>query len=94
MLGSKEKQSVDVVLREYSRAEVDSFLDEITQRITESDDYFMHSMLAINQILRQPKARDWLDDDLKTRIRDLWLKIKSTGLELKDPPILFDRDVV
>lgn len=72
-----------------TKKELTSFLAEIETQLVDSDQNCLHSMLALNEILRQPNASKLLDKGLKTQAKDLWLKIKSTGVELEDPPILF-----
>ena len=75
-----------------TKKEVTAFLAEIENQIVDSDQNYLHSMLALNEVLRQPNAHKVLDKGLKEQARDLWLKIKSTGLELEDPPILFPKE--
>ena len=73
----------------YTRAEVQGILDEIAKKFVASGSAYMHSMLLLNHILRLPNAAELFDDGLKEQARDLWLKVKSTGLQLTDPPLLF-----
>jgi hypothetical protein len=73
----------------YTRSEVREILDAIAHKIIESNTVYMHSMLLINKLLRLPNAREIFDADLKQLARDLWIKMKSTGLQLNDPPLLF-----
>lgn len=73
----------------YTRAEVQEVLDEIAKRFVASGSAYMHSMLLLNHILRLPNASEIFDDGLKDQAKDLWLKVKSTGLQLTDPPLLF-----
>ncbi len=75
--------------KRYNREEAAAFLQEIARRLVSSEDASLHSMLAINQLLRSPGIEMVLDGDLREQARDLWLKIKSTGIHLNDPPLLF-----
>ncbi len=75
--------------KRYTRADIAQFLSEIARSVVSTNTTYMHSMLALNQILRLPYAPEILDQDLKDQMRDLWLKVKSSGLQLVDPPLLF-----
>lgn len=75
--------------KQMTKKEITSFLSEIEQQVIASDKNYLHSMLALNEILRQPNTGKLLDKALKDQAKDLWAKIKSTGIELEDPPILF-----
>jgi hypothetical protein len=40
-------------------------------------------------MMRLPNAAELFDDELKAQMKDLWIKLKSTGIKLTDPPLLF-----
>lgn len=73
-----------------TKEELASFLEIISRKLDTSDDSYLHSMLALNYILRQQNATVMLDENLKQMAREVWKKIQSAGITLKDPPILFD----
>lgn len=73
----------------YTRKEVAGFIAEISKKIVDSNTAFFHSMITLNTLLRLPNAEEIFDEELKEQARDLWLKLKSTGLQLTDPPLLF-----
>ena len=79
--------------RRYTRDEIAAFLGEIAKNLVKSNNTQLHSMIALNEIIQLPYAREVLDRDLLEQARDLWLKIKSSGLQLVDPPLLFGDDV-
>lgn len=83
---TKEAATTD---REYTKAEILDFIGEINKQIVGSSKSTMHSLLALNHILRAPNARQVVDADLKQQLKDIWLKLKSSGLQLQDPPLLF-----
>jgi hypothetical protein len=78
-------------IKNYSREDVQSILDNVASKIVESNTPYMHSMLLLDHLLRSPNAHEIFDKDLKDQARDLWLKVKSTGLQLSDPPFLFEQ---
>ena len=73
----------------YTKKEFEAFAAEIARKVVDKEPAYLHSMLAMNHILRQPNLPEVLDADLKDQLKDLWLKLKTTGLNLQDPPILF-----
>lgn len=75
--------------RLYTKQEIENFVAEISRQVVGSSTAYMHAMLALNHILRQSNAEEFLDHDVKEQIKDLWIKLKSMGLQLNDPPILF-----
>jgi len=76
----------------YTRKELEAFIVEIAAKVVDKEPAYLHSMLAMNHILRQPNLHELLDADLKEQLKDIWLKLKTTGLQLQDPPILFGID--
>jgi len=74
----------------FTKAELESFVADIARRVVDSNSAYLHSFLALNQLLRQPEMASILDDELREQMRDIWVKLmKSTGLQMENPPILF-----
>ena len=76
--------------KKYTRAEIQAFLADIAERVVDSDPAILHSVIALNHLLRQPEAKELFDDDIREQLADLWLKIKASGLHLDNPPLLFE----
>lgn len=80
--------------KKYTKQEVKGFLADISEHVKEeqgkvSQGNYLHSMLALNELLAQPNAEKLFDDNLKSQAREIWLKFKASGAELNDPPLLF-----
>ena len=75
-----------------TREDVQVLLDEIQSRVANDNLSSLHTLVSLNTVLRLPNAREILDDDLKAQARDLWLKVKASGVNLTDPPILFNNE--
>ena len=73
----------------YTKDEVEAFVSDIESQVCESNGVAFHSMAALNHIMRQPNAGQIVDSELKTRMADLWRKLKSADFDLQDPPLLF-----
>lgn len=89
MTNENGKEQIEASPREYSRKELEAFIAEISSKVVGSSNAYMHSLLAINHLLRASNAEELLDTELKEQLRDLWVKLKSNGLQLADPPLLF-----
>jgi hypothetical protein len=81
--------SADTV-REISKEELQKTLEIIASSVVSSQSSYIQSMILLDHMLRLPNAREIFDSELKEQARDLWVKMKSTGLQLNDPPILFE----
>lgn len=82
---TKDREAVAPLTRD----ELKVYLTEIEQRVIEGNTAYMHSLVAMNELLRRPEVPSLLDNELKTQMQDIWIKLKSTGLQLVDPPLLF-----
>ncbi len=86
---SKTETAATELPKIYTKKELAAFVTEIAGKVVDKEPAYLHSMLAMNHILRQPNLHELLDADLKEQLKDVWLKLKTTGLQLQDPPILF-----
>lgn len=75
--------------RAYTKEEFESYLSLIEQKLLNSDDSYMHAVLSLNDLLQKSDAPDILDESLAKRAREVWGKIKSMGIVIADPPLLF-----
>ena len=72
-----------------SKEEIQAYLTELEKRVIESEGSYLHSILALDKLLRLPNAEEVIDEQMKSQMRDLWIKLKSSGIKLADPPLLF-----
>ena len=73
----------------YTKRDVTGFLADISEQIVDSQGNYLHSFIALNEILNQPNAEKVFDEELKSKAKELWIKLKASGLEVNDPPLLF-----
>lgn len=85
----EKKDGAEAQKKLLSRTEVAAYLTDIAKKILDTKSSNLHSMLALNDLLRQPNANELFTGELKDQAKDIWLKLKSTGLQVNDPPILF-----
>lgn len=75
--------------REFTKEEVKMFLSDLRERSLETNGGMLHILISLNQMLRSPNANELFTEDLKTQARELWAKLKTAGVQLSDPPLLF-----
>ncbi len=76
-------------VKSLSKEEVKSFLLDIETKVINAEGAHMHSVIALDQLLRLPNIESIMDQELKDQMHDLWVKLKSHGIQLADPPLLF-----
>ncbi len=86
---TRVEQETEETSKVYTKKELEAFVAEIGRKVVDKEPAYLHSMLAMNHILRQPNLSELLDKDLREQLKDIWLKLKTTGLHLQDPPVLF-----
>ena len=72
--------------------ELKEFLMQIRDTIAEGQASMVNASSVMNYVLNLPNIYDLLDKDCKEIARDIWLRMKQAGLQLKNPPLLFDAD--
>ena len=76
-----------------SAAELKNFLITIQDRMA-ADASPIYVVSAMNYVLNLPQIYDCLDTDNREMLRTIWLRLKSSGLTLRQPPLLFEDDAV
>ena len=72
-----------------TKKQVKAYLADIEKKVINREGADMASLVAINDLLSLPNAEQLLDTELRTQIKDLWIKLKSGGIQVDDPPLLF-----
>jgi hypothetical protein len=86
---SKNKTIIAESSKKLSKKDITAYLADISENLEISSNGCIHSVLALNNLLRQPNAEKLFDEASKKQAQEIWIKIKSTGLQLGDPPLLF-----
>ncbi|MCB0332212.1 MAG: hypothetical protein KDD55_01865 [Bdellovibrionales bacterium] len=68
------------------------YLFTIRDRMTEGVAAPINALSAMNYILNVPEITSLLNKENKELARDIWLRIKQSGVQLKNPPLLFSAD--
>lgn len=72
-----------------SKDELKGFLVGIRDKMTEQVAAPLYAMSAMNFVLNLPNIYDLLDNENKEIARDIWLRVKQAGMQVRNPPMLF-----
>lgn len=75
--------------KKLSKEEIAAFIKDIEQKISKNSEAHLHSLIALNKIMRAPNIDTVMDKKLKDKIKVLWGKLKAAGVNLADPPLIF-----
>lgn len=75
-----------------NRAELNTFLNSVRDRLADDAAAPVHALAAMHYLLRQPGVYEWLDNENKEIARDIWLRLKKAGMQLRCPPMLFSEE--
>lgn len=85
--------SVEGVAEVMNEAELKSFLVTIRDKMSEGTCPAIFSLSSMNYVLNQPNIYEVMNKENKELARDVWLRIKQSGLQVKEPPMLFEAGV-
>ncbi len=72
-----------------STQDLKTFLLALRDKMVEGQSAAIYAVSAMNHVLTLPKIGDYLDNENKELARDIWLRIKQSGMQLRNPPMLF-----
>ena len=75
-----------------SKRELKAFLSNVRDKMSDEIAAPVYSLGAMNYILNLPDIYNLLDGQNKEIARDIWLRLKQNGMELRNPPLLFSED--
>lgn len=73
-----------------SAADLKSFLQGVLDKMKEENGAAaIYVVSAMNYVLNIPQVYDYLNNENRELARDIWLRLKQSGFQVKNPPILF-----
>ena len=90
--GSGEESSTLNFETVSSKAELKIVLLNIRDKMEEEVAAPIYALSAMNHLMTLPDIYSWLDNENKEIARDIWLRLKQSGLQLRNPPLLFAPD--
>ena len=75
-----------------TKADLKAFLQNIRDKMTEEVAAPLFAASAMNHVLNLENVYDLLGKENKEIARDIWLRLKQSGLQLRNPSLLFTAD--
>ena len=89
----KKKTVTSEAKKELSSAkELKKCLLDIRDKMTDNTAPPINALSVMNHLLSQSEIYDILNDENKEIARDIWLRLRQAGLQVKNPPMLFSPD--
>ena len=70
-------------------AELKLFLTNLLDKMKDEAAAAIYISAAMNHVLNIPEIYELLDNESREMARDVWLRLKATGMHIKNPPLLF-----
>ncbi len=87
---SKTSNGLNAVGDINNEADLKNLLLNIRDKMAEQTAASVYAVSAINQIMTTPELNKLLNEENKELSRDIWLRIKQSGFQLANPPMLFN----
>ncbi len=72
--------------------ELKSYLLHVRDKLHDDAAPAVFGISAMRHVLNLPQIYTLLDKENKEIARDIWLKLKQCGVQLRNPPLLFSAD--
>jgi len=72
-----------------TKAELKTFLTSVRDQLFTSAAPPIHSVTALQYVFRLDNVYELFDKANKEIAKEIWVKLKQSGIQLKNPPILF-----
>lgn len=73
-------------------ADLRTFLQSLRDKMGDDSAPAVYALSAVNHLLSLDNIYDILDNENKEIARDIWLRIKQSGFNVRNPPMLFGSD--
>lgn len=77
-----------------TKPQLKSFLNSIRDKMGDNSAAPIYAMSAMNHVLTHSAVYDLLDNENKEIARDIWLRIKQSGLQVRMPGLLFSTEEI
>lgn len=72
-----------------SKADLKDYLALLKEKMLDGQAAPIYVLGALNNILTMPNVYDLLDKTNQELAKDLWQRLKATGMQVKNPAVLF-----
>lgn len=87
--GSEESAKATDAGEITSSTELKNFLQNLLDRLSEGQVAGIYALSALNTLLSKPEMYSLFNVETKELARDIWLRIKQAGVQVRNPPALF-----
>ncbi len=77
-----------------TKVDLKGFLMGIRDKMTDGSAAPIYVMTAMNHLLNSPDIFALIDNENKEIARDIWLRLKQSGMQIRAPGMLFGPDEV
>ena len=71
-------------------AELKSYLTSVRDRMEDGSGAAIYALGAVNYVFSLEKLYDFLDTENRTLLKEIWLRLKQSGIQVRNPPLLFE----
>lgn len=71
-------------------SDLKNFLQTVLDRMKEETAPAIYVTSAMNHVLNLPEVYSLLNNENRELARDIWLRLKQAGVQLRNPPLLFE----
>lgn len=87
---TKAASEVDDFGKISTPSDLKNFLQTVLDRMKEETAPAIYVSSAMNYVLNLPEVYSLLTNENRELARDIWLRLKQAGVQLRNPPLLFD----
>jgi hypothetical protein len=71
-----------------------AFLTSVRDRMADGSAPPVYALTMLNNFMQSPDIYSLLTPENKELARDIWLRVKQAGFQIKHPPLLFSEDEI
>ena len=75
-----------------SRPELKTFLTMVRDKLFSNSAPPIYAVSALQYVFNHPEVYELFDKTNKEIAKEIWLKLKQSGMQIKNPPLLFGGD--
>lgn len=87
---STTTEEIEQIGKISSTVDLKNYLQAVLDKLKEDSAPAIYVASAMNYVFNLPNVYDFLDNQNRELARDIWLRVKQSGFQVKNPPLLFD----
>ena len=92
--GASNKEGVEQagIEKITTSAELKSYLTSVRDRMEDGSGAAIYALGAVNYVFSLEKLYEFLDSENRTLLKEIWLRLKQSGIQVRNPPLLFESE--